>query len=251
MINFDEDIFKYSSYDVGKLIISSQSLNFNNPRSFNDPFDCDINLLKFDYTDVSEEINAEIQLLKANLKKKREPSFIEGINALTDSKFEEFYKKAQINKVNNSSICCFSKTHNDTTMWSHYAASHTGVCLIFDPYVKDPFISRRMVGNGPANYSNNHDVVNYLQSKIKGIENIFFSKSKEWEYESEYRYISFEEYGLFKFDPNFLKGVIFGQRTNESQIIRMKELCEESGFNNLSFGKMIKKKLELEFERIT
>lgn len=33
---------------------------------------------------------------------------------------------------NNSSVVCFSETCTDFLMWSHYASSHTGVCLEFE-----------------------------------------------------------------------------------------------------------------------
>ena len=69
MINPEIDIFKYCSYDIGELIISSQLLKFNNPKSFNDPFDCDINLLKFDFSERSEHVINEIEILKTNLLK--------------------------------------------------------------------------------------------------------------------------------------------------------------------------------------
>jgi hypothetical protein len=34
--------------------------------------------------------------------------------------------------LNNSSISCFSETNSDFLMWSHYASSHTGICLEFE-----------------------------------------------------------------------------------------------------------------------
>jgi hypothetical protein len=34
--------------------------------------------------------------------------------------------------LNNSSISCFSETNNDFLMWSHYASSHSGICLEFE-----------------------------------------------------------------------------------------------------------------------
>ncbi len=34
--------------------------------------------------------------------------------------------------LNNSSISCFSETNNDFLMWSHYANSHSGICLEFE-----------------------------------------------------------------------------------------------------------------------
>lgn len=250
MINLEDDIFKYCSLDIGELIISSQLLKFNNPKFFNDPFDCDIDLLKFDLSDISEQVNGELQLLKNNLKRNLGPSYINDIDELNNQNYQEFYKQAQIDKVNRSSICCFSKTYNNTTMWSHYGNNHTGVCLAFDPYSKNPFIHRKPMTKGPVDYPDNYKIVNYLKSKEDGIKNLFFSKSKDWKYENEYRYISFEEHGLFKFEPAFLSGVIFGQRTKAEQILRIKNVCERYGYEGLSFAKMTKNNLELKFEII-
>lgn len=40
-----------------------------------------------------------------------------------------------------SRLCCFSESRDDVLMWSHYAASHTGICIEFDTTVADSPLS--------------------------------------------------------------------------------------------------------------
>ena len=63
-MDLDRKIYKYCSYDVGELIVSGQVLKFSNPSSFNDPFDCDINLLEFNFDDCSQEILDDLEKLE-------------------------------------------------------------------------------------------------------------------------------------------------------------------------------------------
>lgn len=248
MINQDSDIFKYCSFEIGELIISSQLLKFSNPGDFNDPFDCDINLLKFDFKKSNKEVQKDINQLKENISKEYGRDMSAELDKLFEEKLEDIYKKSQIDKINRSSICCFSKVFDNTTMWSHYSDNHNGICLVFDIENKDPFVDYgfHKFTNGPVNYDD-FEVMNYLENKKAGMINLFLSKSKDWKYEEEYRFVIFEESGLFKFNSSFLKGVIFGQRVKDDQIIRFKTICKKFGWSNLSFRKMIKNELELDY----
>ena len=247
----ETDIFKFCSYDNAEIIVSSQLLKFSNPTLFNDPFDCDINLLRFDFNDCCPEVLNELEEIKAQFVKTHGTEILKRIENIPISKIEDFYKGSQLKKISRSSICCFSKDHLNTTLWAHYADNHYGISLIFDLLEEHPFVGydTRKFGRGPVYYNNNSSF-NYLKSKEQGIAKLFFSKSKDWEYEKEYRFQITEESGLFKFNKSFLKGVVFGLRVSEDKIIRFKTICKKFGFGNLMFFKFTKKELNMSLNEV-
>lgn len=249
-MDLDRKIYKYCSYDHGELIVSGQVLKFSNPSSFNDPFDCDINLLEFNFDDCSQEILDDLEKIKRDISKTCETDMSKAIDCIPKAKLEEIYKNSQLNKIQKSSICCFSTIFNGTTMWSHYSDNHKGICLIFEPSVKDPFkdFNSDRFTEGTVDYDN-YTPVNYLKSKFEGIKKLFLTKSNDWKHENEFRYIIFEDYGFFSFKKEFLKGVIFGLRVKEEDIYRFINICDKKGYADLEFGRFTKEKLLLVLEK--
>lgn len=243
-------IFKYTSFETGKKIINSQSLKFNNPDFFNDPFDCDIDLLEFDFSERSPEIDEDLRKVKQSIIDEAK-DLSNRFDDIPQSEFERIYKNNQINKIKRSSICCFSKNHSKTTMWTHYAEDHKGVCLVFDLSHPVPFIDyeANRFTQGPVDYENYYPI-NYMKSKTEGIKRLFLTKSNDWNYEEEYRYILFDRKDFIKFYKNFLKGVIFGLKVTDNQINDFKKLCLENGLVNLSFSKFKKDRLKLELQNV-
>lgn len=87
-------------------------------------------------------------------------------------------------------VCCFSEEDDNILMWSHYADSHRGIVVSFDPFV---------------GYwgGNNFHRVSYSDERVKMItpsnlnangfvESLITTKAKCWEYEKEWRYIKYE-----------------------------------------------------------
>ncbi|MCP4551602.1 MAG: DUF2971 domain-containing protein [Bacteroidetes bacterium] len=247
----DTYIFKYCSYDIAEVIVSGQLLKFSRPDSFNDPFDCDIELLQFDFSEANQEIIDDLNKIKKNISEQWGRDMSTEIDKISRSKIEDTYKRSQLDKIRRSSICCFSKDSTNTTMWSHYADNHRGACLIFDLENKKPFIdypSHRFT-QGPVDYDN-YTSINYLKSEVEGIVKVFLTKSPDWKYEKEYRFIIFEEHGLFKFSKEFLRGIIFGLRVSDEEILRFKNICQRQGYKDIEFGRFKKEELKLKLEDI-
>jgi hypothetical protein len=248
-MDLNKKIFKYCSYDVGELIISGQILKFSNPSAFNDPFDCDIELLEFNFDDCSQEIRDDMLKVKQKISETIGTDVSKVIDNIPKNELERIYRNSQIEKINKSSICCFSTIHNSATMWSHYSDKHMGLCLVFDPSTKEPFhgFGSEEFSEGTVNYDN-YSTTNYLKSKKDGFKKLFLTKSKDWKYEHEYRYIIFENYGFFNFRKEFFKGVIFGVRVDENKIQRLVDICEKVGYKDLIFCRLKKNKLQLDLE---
>ncbi|WP_297285999.1 DUF2971 domain-containing protein [uncultured Brachyspira sp.] len=103
-------------------------------------------------------------------------------------------------------IACLT-THNDNTlMWSHYADKHQGICIeydiknIFDEnnskiLIKKISYNKKMISydtfvNKPKKSINSVLIDN---KTIDNITDLFTIKSKEWEYEDEYRILFYDE----------------------------------------------------------
>ena len=255
----NHDIYKFCSFEIAELIVSSRMLKFNNPTNFNDPFDCNIDLLQFDFSDCCDEVLLEIEALNKIIKKRFNnlpKKFVEDRlkKILTIPYIESEYRQIQLKKIDKSSICCFSLDYMDTTMWSHYADKHKGICLVFalaDTCPLENEIYWKRMNMSPVNYSNLKPV-NYLKLKKAAINNLFFTKSNDWNYENEWRMFILEENVKFiKFKPEFLKGVIFGVNVSEDEILRFKKLFIHLDYEKVFFGKMIKDNLQMSSIDIT
>ncbi|MDX9881236.1 MAG: DUF2971 domain-containing protein [Prolixibacteraceae bacterium] len=252
MSKLNTDIFKFTSIEVGELIVAGKLLKFNDPEFFNDPFDCDIDLLEFDFNNRSPEISNELEKVKTILEKNYGEKTERLINTISDSEICKIYKQSQLNKISRSSICCFSTSFKNTVMWSHYGDKHRGVCLNFDWSIPEPFVDypTERFSKGPVDYNHYHTPVNYLKSKEEGIKKLFYTKSEDWRYENEFRFHILEEHGLFRFNHDFLKGIIFGIRVSEKEIERFKKICAKHGFSSIYFKKLIKDKLNIRIEQV-
>lgn len=129
-----------------------------------------------------------------------------------------------------------SSTNSSILMWSHYANNHEGYIIGFDP--KHSFFQ---YGVSKVQYSNERPFLDPTQSKQDA--SLFYTKSKDWKYEEEYRksigfieavrlengntFLPFPdelpdsndkkytEVRLFSFPKESIKSVTFGWRTKE------------------------------------
>ncbi len=94
-------------------------------------------------------------------------------------------------------ILCLTESFDNLTMWSHYADNHKGFVLGFNPEknITDPakcFIKLKKI-----NYTYNRPSITYFDfSKDKKtrkhnlINDIFYTKGKDWAYENEWRQVN-------------------------------------------------------------
>ena len=242
MIDSNLIIYKYLSYEVAEAIVTGKHLKFDNSINFNDPFDCVVDRLSFSLISTDTRANTDLKLLKEEFGN-------EAIKNLGIKEIEKAYHLSIEDKIKKSAICCFSLTYENPLMWSHYANHHRGICLGFSlDRVESPFPLFPIINQGPVNYPKENNIVNYLSDKELGIKQLFLTKSAHWEYEQEFRILIFTEPGLYRFNDNFLKRVIFGLRVPQELRERFKRICARSGFNNLDYKKAERVRLELKFE---
>ncbi|MBP1673823.1 MAG: hypothetical protein H6Q25_1638 [Bacteroidetes bacterium] len=214
-------------------ILLKQSLRFSDPLTFNDPFDCNENLLKIYNT--KEVYEDAISTLGGNLSRNErrklkhnilKPSVQAGILKSERKKFK---------------IACFSEIYNEVLMWSHYGKKHTGICIGFEfPHqYEDKFILC------PVKYL---DKFLPLDGKTDVNRTILYwltTKSKRWEYEKEIRAItkckSTTINADIRYKSEFVKEVIFGCKVTDSKIVEAISKIRKSHlpFDQITFKKMI------------
>ena len=121
-------------------------------------------------------------------------------------------------------------------MWSHYADSHKGFCIVFDPLIAGLF---------PVKY------VKIRPDKFDSHKTLT-SKGEVWEYENEYRFIGAKspsdvgrvEYAngefFLKFYPDDIKGIVIGCRASESDISRLMNYLIAFANNNDTGDRRVK-----------
>jgi len=168
------------------------------------------------------------------------PEFISNAKEiLTQSSNDKWLKlsttiKERIN--NNFGILCLSETNDNLIMWAHYANSHKGFLIGFDS--NNTFFNQKISQTDtirfvkPITYANKRSPLTLLKENISEddageelISQLFFTKSRHWEGEKEWRMIlplkdssrvENERY-LFKVPENAITEVIFGCKMQQKE----------------------------------
>jgi len=247
-------LFKYASSDIAKIILRTSCIKFSPPNDFNDPFDCDIDLVDFHFPSdqqLDKEVAYEIEVLKKQFK--NWPGFSD--KSKDKSFWERGYKESQIGKIKSCGISCFSLVNNAVLMWSHYAEKHFGICLEFDNTISPRFENlsdETDISEGIVGYSK-YERINYMSTERKyAIFKIFLSKSGSWSHENEYRMILLNDKPqIQKFKHQFLKAIYFGLRTSDREQNEIISMCTILGFVDIGFFKCTKSDLSIRFSKIT
>lgn len=224
---FTETLYKYVSVETAKKILEGSSLKFSIASDFNDPFELTIDHI--DFTTSKEEFWSLIKRThkgtraeKRNLYKenKNKPQVLaDGLRTALDTMKQEF------------GICCFSKNHNHTLMWSHYATNHYGVCLGFKG-----FIPNNTMFIFHVKYVDKLDSIKYwTKEREKLIPLWIYTKSLAWAYEEEIRATHIKYNGLVNFPSEALTEIYYGLRTSQSDIQEIETILQSKGYNAQRF----------------
>jgi hypothetical protein len=228
--------YHYSDFDTSiDKILLKQTLRFSDPLTFNDPFDCNENLLKtYNTREVLENVlkNWEKNISREERRRlQREvmkPSVQADILKTERKKFK---------------IACLSKVHNEVLMWSHYAKKHSGICIGFEfphqygeKFILCPVKYLTKISPIDGNTDINRSILYWLTTK-----------SKRWDYEHEIRAItklnSHNEYLDISFDFKFVKEIIFGCKVSDQTI---KEAMSKIRKSNLLYKQITFKKMMID-----
>lgn len=169
-------------------MLVNKDIWLSKPRLFNDPFDCKLELS--DEIDAGEYVETVERLL---LKHFGTVGIFDGTLAGKDAVVEGFKSFLELYS-NHIGIFSMSSVPTSILMWSHYAANHTGFCVELEldstidemeglhllevDYERHPDTSL---------WQAMEDWVDQSGLSKLGIQSLLGHKSKEWNYEEEWR----------------------------------------------------------------
>jgi len=201
-------LYRYCPWnDRTKLLLMRNALYLPKASDFNDPFDCRMPICFKDNPDV----NADLVWRRLAVK---DHAYIWLDSANADSHKYREYKSQLDNAYPSLRLLCFSANKTSIPMWSHYAASHTGVCIRFRINTVDLFTQVAMV-----KYSNKSPICNIKTcSEEDLLRATILWKAKCWSYEHEWRLVIPNARNRYlHFPPQTLDGVIMGCRMDNEE----------------------------------
>lgn len=208
----------------------NEQLNLSSPTTFNDPFDCPIRELLNNGDDIS---NLQQQAYKDCLKV---ACFTSNVKLpYVSGNGEIVYNKKKHRKD--------KKEFLNTLMWAHYADSHKGICIKYRFHN-----SMSKLGgdnNGIVAYFkdvkySNREMSIYSKKDAINLEDAFFLKGKDWEYENELRFLLYDlnnqdTYGTINIS-NCIEAIYFGLKCSDKD--------KETIRNIMSLKHFVQKDLE-------
>lgn len=150
------------------------------------------------------------------------------------------------------SITCLSEKKDINPLWAHYADNHTGICIEYDLKNCNNLFLKTMCF--PVNYVEKNDNTEDVISLVvyKNLEEGSFllktanSKSKDWEYEKEWRIVFLENYDNYidlysnKHYALFIKpkSIYLGLKIDKKIKKEIIDICK---FREINLYQMIKK----------
>lgn len=214
-------IYKYQDYTLQSLEnLRSQTIYFNDPRNFNDLYDC-ASIPKFSELSSAQIKRARNYYLNDPDTPKEQRDAIETVSdtQLSNDLSQGARRAIEAHLVREArGVSCFSETNNNPLMWAHYAGGHKGFCLEFrtelEPlsklhkakYVKSvPKIS-------PLVAIADNDELQQL-----GLD-LFLTKSDSWSYEKEWRALHKKVGTPYTYPSEALSGIYFGPRMDDAAL---------------------------------
>lgn len=203
-------LYKYVTAEVGLHILRNWKIRFSPPATFNDPFEMRPHMAPPTETKLMENFEEEmLKRAKEDLRKMLPPSIpyesveplvksflknnkdklLHGAMPQVASAFGEMAKV--VNKTFNREIgiLCLCEVPKHLLMWAHYADSHKGLLIEFDP-------SHSFFTKGHPDNNDLGCLRSVVYSPIRptfdafsetGSFDDFLTKGRDWEYEHEWR----------------------------------------------------------------
>ena len=219
-------LYKYKEInDFSKRILIDKKIWYAIPTSFNDPFDCGIDL------SLNMSLKEKVEVLKNRMN--QEGWTKEKIEQQLNLSFDQCGRlndKAENNilkirddiqkKRDNAGVLSLSASNNKMLMWSHYTKGHTGFCIEFEVDKKSNSISEVKYKEDIPQYTL-HDI---FIKKNATVFDLLITKHIGWKYEKEYRIIL--DKGNIAYDlPGKITSVIFGLKTTSKDIEEVKKIA--------------------------
>jgi hypothetical protein len=156
--------------------------------------------------------------------------FLDGNEDFKPGKIEQLHKgiDSSLRAYERYGVVCLSEHPDNLLMWTHYCSEHKGICIEFEKTPGTPMDQSNVCFK--MRYSISYpsvSVLDYYNLKDEeAVKKTLFTKSSEWKYEDEWRYIESE--GNKECDlPGRISSIIFGLNANEKDINKIKSITED------------------------
>jgi hypothetical protein len=194
--------------------------------SFNDPYDCYSSLLKYEPTH-DQLIDYALRTLLPG----ESLDFITNYMLDNPQAVVDGFINTVDDVIDDMGLCCFTTKCDNTLMWSHYAKHHKGICIGFDPS-KD--IESFLVAK--VRYRDDFAPKNYFDDPTTNAMIMYTTKSKDWEYEDEYRLVNTLS-GEIPYNKQALSEIIFGCKCSQDDMLAVISTIETAGYKDISYLK--------------
>ncbi len=220
-----EKLFKFYSLNINNIdALLNNYFHLSNPNSFNDPFDCNINLT-------------------SNIEDKQMSKF----------------KTVKRNSISNIGISSFSEAIDSHLMWAHYTNNYMGFAIEFngnDVIVKATEDRFEKITLTEVLYPQK---IKKIKKEFPfALHYVLSTKMKHWEYEKEWRIICQLKNGddrILYYYPQKVRGIYIGHRLIDEDKSAYRLLLEICAIRFQSVPIFVvyphPKELELVFEKIT
>ncbi len=218
-----EHLYRYGSLDSNhedrtEHLFLKGELYIPHPSKFNDPFDVRVNFLNHGTLSEKEKFIEKIHTyqdisITPNYISRRANSLFKG---KSENEITKTIQELMQEVVEDTGILSLSENSRSLLMWAHYSDGHRGFCMEFDPVTIFP---EGQYENPPlpvrVEYKLDYLNVNIFTGLPEQLYSfLFLTKSRDWEYEREWRVIVDPVANLHnkwnKFNPDALTRVILG-----------------------------------------
>jgi hypothetical protein len=249
-------IYKYIDAESAIKIMDNCSLAFRNPLFFNDPYDFSLKLLDFSNIpeiEIKKAMFDTYGFLSRSDKRKLWRAGKETLKANLSTDLERLMRE----DIAHQGVSCFSAEYDHILMWSHYAKSHSGVCIGFNlvelfHYIAQHSHPERMVRK--VIYQDELKPVRYMEQRQEATIRWMTTKSKVWQYEKEIRItLSFldlnaDHLHFQKINSDSFSSIYLGSQIDTLHEDKIREICK-ARYPHVTIFKM--KLADDKFEMIT
>jgi hypothetical protein len=211
-------LYKYRDWgnQYHSSLLKDNQVFFASPSSFNDPFDCGIeiayHLLQTDEKLRQEYFRLVVDRYKPHLSaenKAKEVNRLIDEKRYMDDQYMAHMHKQSLSKLNQKyGVLSLTPINDNILMWSHYANSHKGFCVGMDSEKLYESIGGSL---GTVNYSDSYPEISPNMDLVEQMILQTRSKAHFWGYELEYRHIkNIENERIFTLVPDTITEVILG-----------------------------------------
>lgn len=233
-VRYPEVLFKYRNWDdrFHRRLITRLEMFLAPPSSFNDPFDCRIQT-RWELMSEEDCFRKNLEIVKAWPTTLSEIDQVNLAWKITHEKqlwHPDKVRKEDENTFNEwdrlAGLISLTASHDNILMWSHYAGSHTGICV--------GLRTEQLIENEAFDFIDK--VVYYddypMISAFDDIEQRFykkmFSKAKGWDYEEEYRITKMHvKKRIVRITENTFKSIYIGCMANNKKTEAIKSTIKD------------------------